>query len=189
MNPGGPKPPSIWTPAREAELRRLVAEGLGAPAIARRLGASRSAVRGKCLRLGLKRVKRGYFRWTPAIVAQVREWAASGVTMEDTARRLGISASAVHSRAVVRGIRFDERAYLPADDARLRVLARTGLKTRALAAELGRSQASIRWRLRKLGLGRRSRIPKPKVLLATVRADAAAMVAPDRARLMAGKAA
>ena len=42
-----------WPAEREAELRRLKAQGLSASEIGRRLGVSRSAVLGRLFRLGL----------------------------------------------------------------------------------------------------------------------------------------
>jgi hypothetical protein len=55
MSERGPGTNTMWTPEREAELRRLAGLGWSAPQIGRKLGCTRNAAISKMVRLGIPR--------------------------------------------------------------------------------------------------------------------------------------
>ena len=125
-----------WPPGRIARLERLVAAGYSATRIGDELALSRSAVIGKCYRLGLqlkgdrvrkrpavpraeavtaptprqrraRRVAKDRREpWSEARVTALRELALAGATCAETAAQLGISVSAVKAAAKRNGVRF-----------------------------------------------------------------------------------
>ena len=92
-----------WTPERDAELRQLYPE-VGATEAARRLGATRNAVKSRVLVLGI----RGTFNrprfWSPEKDAVLRERYKVGA-VRALAADLGCSESAIKQRAIKLGLR------------------------------------------------------------------------------------
>jgi hypothetical protein len=103
-----------WSEQMVQRLCELHAKGWAYSAIGERLGLSRSAISGKCARLGLKRGmgdgdqrrKEALYqsqvqarsKWTVERDDMLRQFAADGLSMPEAAKRLGLTYGMVKSR-------------------------------------------------------------------------------------------
>lgn len=87
----------LWTPARSAELERLLAEGLSDREIGRRLGTSANAIgiRRRACKLSSRR---DASFWTRARTAELERLLDEGLTDKQIGKRLGTTGNAVSSR-------------------------------------------------------------------------------------------
>lgn len=155
--PGAPHGSPLRFSAEEDRLVRAgISRGLTGRKIAEQLpGRSRHAVWTRARALNSPTVSPWW--WTEEQNAVLRD-AAGKLTARELAKRLGRSAKAVRSQALMLGVELmrwkpeEMRGYWsPELEARLRGLAPTHTPTQA-AAELGRTDRSVRLRAAKIGL-------------------------------------
>ena len=96
--------PLFWTPAKEAELTRLIAEGVTRKVAAKSLGNTINAIKNRCVLLGIKSIKpQGTHQkvisyhsiWSDDKIVKIRFLMSEGKTSTEAAQILGTSRNAV----------------------------------------------------------------------------------------------
>jgi hypothetical protein len=91
--------------------------------------------------------------FTPQDDARIREMAASGCSMQETANALGRSKGVICGRARLLGVHFTDKTIWTAEQDRLlRECIAAGGGYAAGAAATGRTKPAVAWRIRQLGL-------------------------------------
>lgn len=143
------QPYTRWTPDRDALLKRLYPE-FGATEAARRLGATRQAVRSRVQFLGVKGRKDRPRYWAPERDALLkRVYLADGPAA--AAAALGVSRSAIKNRVQQLGLRRPQRLWTPEEDQVVRD-EYAALGALAVAEKLGQTVAAVRRRANILGV-------------------------------------
>lgn len=144
-----------WTQADTAAMIRHAANGLSMAATAKEMRRSRSAVHGRAARHGVAFQERGTHGsrrfWSEADDRDLLEMRTAGLSYAQIAARLNRTPGAVNFRAYQLAAKSGglPRAtslpplWTPAENQRLIAMARAGASSREIAAELGRSRASV----------------------------------------------
>ena len=140
----------VWSPAEDAELRRLRGEGLTCAVIGGAIGRTAAAVAVRGHRLGLTRSAPSPRWWSPAMVAEVDRLRATGASHAEVGAAIGRTACAVKQWCWKNGrlppLAAPRRLWCAEEDRKLLHLWASDLTYQVIAERMGRTTRAIAFR-------------------------------------------